>query len=146
MQNYQAANVDEYLNAIPDKMRPALAQLRATIKAAAPLAEEAISYMMPGYKYLGPLIYFAALKNNLALYGISKAILELFKTELQHFKISGTAIHFTPEQPLPASLVQKIVAERIRENEERNAVKILALKAKKQKRLAKPNNLDNQGK
>jgi len=131
MKNYPASTVDEYLKAIPDNMRPALTNLRATIKAAAPEAEESISYMMPGYKYLGPLIYFAALKNNMALYGISKAILELFKTELQPFKISGTAIHFTPEQPLPASLVQKIVAARIRENEERKVAKVLNAPAKK---------------
>ncbi|GEO07033.1 hypothetical protein AAE02nite_46970 [Adhaeribacter aerolatus] len=130
MKNYQVTDVDSYLQAVPENVRLALANLRATIKAAAPQAEESISYMMPGYKYLGPLVYFAALKNHLALYGATKNMLELFKTELRPYKISGTAIHFTPEQPLPDSLIQKIVTARIRENEERKAAKVRDVQVK----------------
>lgn len=130
MQNYQAANVDEYLRVVPESVRPALEHLRQLIKAAAPEAEETISYMMPTYKYQGPLVYFAALKNHLSLYVAEKNIIKQFQEELKSFNTSGTAIHFTPEKQLPDNLIQKIVATRIRQNEEIQAAKQLAGKGK----------------
>ena len=130
MKNYQAPDVESYLQTIPENYRTALEHLRQTIKTAAPLAEENISYMMPAYKYLGPLVYFGASKNNLAFYVVQKNIITKFRTDLQAFKTSGTAIHFTPEQPLPDELVKKIVAERLRQNEEIQANKKIAAQAK----------------
>jgi uncharacterized protein YdhG (YjbR/CyaY superfamily) len=51
-------------------------QLRKTIKAAAPKAEEVISYQMPGYKYFGMLVYFAAYKNHIGFYPVAGGVLE----------------------------------------------------------------------
>ena len=59
-----AKDVDEYLAAVPEKDRAALEDLRRTIKAAAPMADERISYGMPGYMYHGPLVFFAAFKTT----------------------------------------------------------------------------------
>ena len=42
-----AANVNEYLHALPEKVCAVLGKLRKTIKAAAPKAEELISYQVP---------------------------------------------------------------------------------------------------
>jgi uncharacterized protein YdhG (YjbR/CyaY superfamily) len=39
------------------------------------------------------------------------------KTEISKtHKVSGATIHFSPEDPLPAALVKKIVRARVREN------------------------------
>jgi len=40
-------------------------------------------------------------------------------TELKGYDVSGATIHFTPDKPLPATLVIKLVKERIAENEKR---------------------------
>src|SRR5207249_7439122 len=39
--------------------------------------------------------------------------------ELKGYDVSGATIHFTPDKPLPATLVTKLVKERIAENEKR---------------------------
>ncbi|MCW3119372.1 MAG: hypothetical protein JWM28_3454 [Chitinophagaceae bacterium] len=117
----RAKTVDEYLQALPDDMRTMLEKLRLTIQSAAPKAEELISYQIPTYKYRGALVHFAAFKNHCSFIAASKNVIKIFSKELQDFKTSGTTIRFTPDQPLPAALVKKIVKTRIKENEERTA-------------------------
>lgn len=116
-----AKNVDEYLQTLPEAMRITLETVRQSIKAAAPKAEEVISYRIPTYKYKGPLVHFAAFETHCSLIVVNKSIMMIFKEELQSYKTSGTTIHFSPEKPLPGALVKKIVKVRIKENEERNA-------------------------
>lgn len=118
-----AKTVDEYLEKVPDNMRDLLEKLRQTIRKAAPKAEEIISYQIPTYKYLGPLVHFAAFKDHCSLVVINKSILKTFEKELQLYKTAGTTIHFTAAKPLPASLVQKIVKIRIKDNEELDEAK-----------------------
>ena len=113
-----AKTVDEYLEMVPADMKNMLEKLRQTIQKAAPKAEEIISYQIPTYKYLGPLVHFAAFKDHCSLVIINKAILKTLEKELLLYKTTGTTIHFTPAKPLPASLVQKIVKIRIKDNEE----------------------------
>lgn len=114
-----AMNVDEYLAALPAKQRKALESLRRTIKSAAPEATEGISYQMPTYKHLGMLMSFAAFKNHLSLFGATSGFPRKFAKELKGFKQSAGTIRFTPENPLPASLVKRIVKARVAENEAR---------------------------
>jgi uncharacterized protein YdhG (YjbR/CyaY superfamily) len=110
--------VDEYLKTLPADKRAVLKKLRETIKASAPKAEEKISYMIPAYIYHGkPLVYFAAQKNFCSFYAVGKTLLKEYKKELAGFEVSNTTIHFTPEHPLPASLVKKLVKERMKQNE-----------------------------
>ena len=116
-QQKPAKNVDEYLAAAPEEVRPVLEKLRRTIRAAAPKAEEVISYQIPMFKYHGPLVFFAAFRNHCSFYVVSKPIMETFSSELKPWDTSGTTIHFSAKNPLPASLVKKIVKARIEENE-----------------------------
>lgn len=112
--------VDEYLRGLPDDQRKVLKQLREIIKATAPEAEELISYHMPGYNYHGPLVYFAAYKKHCSLFAVSKKIIKQFEKELEPFRTTTSTLHFTPEKPLPAALVKKIVKLRMKENEAKN--------------------------
>jgi uncharacterized protein YdhG (YjbR/CyaY superfamily) len=119
-----AKAVNEYLASLPEAQRTALEKVRKAIKAAAPEAEEVISYQMPGYKYHGMLVFFAAFKDHLSFFGAGKTLVKTFSTELEPFDVSGTTIHFSPEKPLPPALVKKMVKARMKENEARAKQKI----------------------
>jgi uncharacterized protein YdhG (YjbR/CyaY superfamily) len=117
-------DVDAYIAAFPPDVQLALKQLRRTIRACAPKAEERISYGIPAYRYHGMLIYFAGFKNHCSLFPASKSILKIFSKELKPFEVSGAStIRFTPDHPLPAALVRKIVKTRMTQNEDRSAGK-----------------------
>ena len=60
----KAETIDDYLAALPEDARAALAKLRKAIKAAAPKATEVISYQIPAYKHHGLLVGFAAFKDH----------------------------------------------------------------------------------
>jgi uncharacterized protein YdhG (YjbR/CyaY superfamily) len=60
--------VDEYLARVPPTFRTALQRLRKTIKAAAPDADEVISYQMPAFRQNGMLVYFAAFEDHCSLF------------------------------------------------------------------------------
>lgn len=118
----QFESVEAYLEAQSPAFRKALETLRAQIKAAAPKAEESISYGMPAYKYKGPLVYFGAFKKHCSFFPGSSSILENEKN-LKGFTVAKGTIQFTPEKPLPAALIKRIVKERIKENETRDLVR-----------------------
>jgi uncharacterized protein YdhG (YjbR/CyaY superfamily) len=116
-------NIDEYLVDLPEDVQVVLEKLRHNILAAAPKAEELISYQMPAFKYKGVLVYFAAFKNHCSLFVASKSIMKIFEKELEPFDASGGTIHFTVDKPLPAMLVKRIIKVRVQQNEERAAAK-----------------------
>jgi uncharacterized protein YdhG (YjbR/CyaY superfamily) len=118
-----AKNVDEYLAAVPEEMRAVLENLRKTIRAAAPMAEEVISYRIPTFRYHGPLVHFAAFRDHFSFIVAGKPLMETFSSELWPYDISGTTIHFSAKNPLPALLVKKIVKARIEENEARAKIR-----------------------
>lgn len=120
MQRYKS--VEEYLEAQPAAFRAALEKLRAQIKAAAPQAEESISYGMAAYKYKGPLVYFGAFKNHCSFFPGSASVLAN-KEGLKGYKIAKGTIQFTPEKPIPAARIKQMVKARVLENEMRAAEK-----------------------
>ena len=112
-----AKDVDGYIATAPQEARETLEELRKNIKAAAPMAEELISYRIPTYKYKGSLVHFAAFKNHSSFIVVDKSLLETFKSELEGYKTSGATIRFSADNPLPASLIKKIVKVRVEKNE-----------------------------
>jgi uncharacterized protein YdhG (YjbR/CyaY superfamily) len=113
-----ARNVDEYLAGVPKEARTTLEKLRKTIKAAAPMASEVISYQMPMYKHHGMVVGFAAFKDHCSIFPGS-AVMDTYKQELKHYDTSKGTIRFPANKPLPAALVKKLVKARIAENEAR---------------------------
>lgn len=93
-----------------------LRQLRRVIKGAAPKAEEKISYGMPYYEYHGRLVYFAAFKNHVGLYGLGRA-LSVYAKELKNYMAAKSTVRFPMGEPLPERLVTKLVRFRVKENE-----------------------------
>ena len=110
-------SVDSYLAALPDAQRAALEKLRKTIKAAAAGAIETISYQMPAFKLNGRfLVSYAAFKDHCSLFPASTAVLEELADEVKPYIAGKGTLRFTPEKPIPSSLVRKIVKTRIRES------------------------------
>jgi uncharacterized protein YdhG (YjbR/CyaY superfamily) len=108
--------VDDYLLALPPDQRNVLQELREAICEAAPKADELISYRIPTYRFKGALVHFAAFKNHCSFVIVDKELIDTFRKELKGFKTSGTTIHFTAANPLPSSLVKKIVKARLKKN------------------------------
>lgn len=111
-----ARNVDEYLAGVSEEARATLEKLRKTIRAAAPMADEVISYQIPMYKHHGMLIGFAAFKDHCSIFPGS-AVMEEYKEELKRYDTSKGTVRFPTNKPLPASLVKKLVKARIEQNE-----------------------------
>jgi uncharacterized protein YdhG (YjbR/CyaY superfamily) len=109
--------IDEYLAALSDDKRAALEKLHRAIKAAAPKAEECISYQLAAFHLNGRrLVAFGATASHCAFYPMSASTVEAHKDELKGFDTSKGTIRFQPDNPLPAALVRKLVKARIAEN------------------------------
>jgi uncharacterized protein YdhG (YjbR/CyaY superfamily) len=109
--------IDEYIDSFPDDVRPVLSQLRRTIQNAAPKASEKISYQIPTFALNGNLVHFAAFKNHIGFYPSSGAI-NAFKKELSKYEQSKGTVRFPLGEPLPLSLITRIVKYRVKQNEE----------------------------
>jgi len=106
--------VGRYLASLPDRQRVALEALRATIRAAAPDATEAISYQMPAFKQDGrPVVSYAAFKDHCSLFPMSTAVLDGLAEEVEPFRSGKGTLRFQPDAPLPADLVTRIVETRL---------------------------------
>jgi uncharacterized protein YdhG (YjbR/CyaY superfamily) len=116
-------NVDEYIDRFPKTTQKLLKQLRATIKKAAPGAEEIISYQMPAYKHNGRLLYFAGYNHHVGFYPMASGIAR-FKKEIAGYKNAKGSVQFPLDQPLPVDLVTKMVSFRVKENLEKTELKL----------------------
>src|SRR6058998_4318924 len=94
----------------------ALEKLRKTIRAAAPKAEECISYQLAAFRQNGMLVAFGATENHCAFYLMSSSTVEAHKSELEGYDTTKGTIRFQADKPLPAALVRKLVKARIVEN------------------------------
>lgn len=108
--------IDEYLDALPANQRKALQMLRRTIRAAAPKAEECISYAIPAFRQNRMLVGFGAAAKHLSFFPMSSKTVAAHKNDLKNFDASKGTIRFTPDKPLPAALVRKLVKARLAEN------------------------------
>ena len=111
--------IDAYLAALGADKRAALEKLRKCIRAAAPKAEECISYQVPAFRLGGRmLVAFGAAANHCSFYPGAFPI-DACVEELKAYDTSKGTIRFQPDRPLPAALVRKLVKARIAENERR---------------------------
>jgi uncharacterized protein YdhG (YjbR/CyaY superfamily) len=108
-------SVDDYIRSFPEEDREILEKLRQTIKAAAPEAEEVISYQMPTFRLRGILAHFAAFPHHIGFYPTPAGI-QAFKQELAAYKKAKGSVQFPKDQPIPYDLVRRIIQHRVREN------------------------------
>lgn len=113
-----ATTIDEYIATFSEDIQAILQEIRATIKAAAPDAEESISYAMPTFKQNGPLVYFAAFKNHIGFYATPSGN-EAFRKELSKYKTGKGSIQFPLDKPMPLDLIRQMVEFKVAENAEK---------------------------
>jgi uncharacterized protein YdhG (YjbR/CyaY superfamily) len=110
-------DIDEYLAEVREDQRAALEALRKIVRAAAPGAEECISYGLAAFRLGGkPLVAFGATAKHRTFYPMSSTTVAEFAEELAGFSTSKGTFRFQSDRPIPAGLVRRMVLARIAEN------------------------------
>jgi len=110
------STIDEYLKSLPDDRRRALEDLRAKIRSIVPDAEECISYRIPAFRLNGVVIAgFCATSKGCSYFPFSGSTLKTLARDLARYGQTKSSLHFSPEEPLPAVLVRKLLRARIKE-------------------------------
>ncbi len=99
--------IDEYIADFPADVQERLQKVRATIRKAAPKAEETIKYAIPTFTLNGNLIHFAGYDHHIGLYPGSRPIVK-FKAELARYHTSKGTVQFAHNKPLPLGLIGRI--------------------------------------
>jgi uncharacterized protein YdhG (YjbR/CyaY superfamily) len=108
--------IDQYLGSLDEPKRATLAQLRDTIVAIVPDAEQCISYGMPAFKLEGKTIAgFAAFKSHLSYLPHSGSVIEQLAKETEGYTKTKGSLHFPIDQPLPKKLVKQLLDARMAE-------------------------------
>jgi uncharacterized protein YdhG (YjbR/CyaY superfamily) len=114
--------IDEYIAGFPPDIQAILQEIRMTIHAAAPDAQETISYQMPTFTLHGNLVHFAAFKQHIGFYPTPSGT-EQFQQALALYKGGKGSVRFPLDQPMPFDLISEIVKFRVEENLAKAAAK-----------------------
>jgi uncharacterized protein YdhG (YjbR/CyaY superfamily) len=108
--------IDEYLDALDEPKRATLIELRDTIVALAPDAEQCLSYGMPAFKLHGKTIAgFAAFKTHLSYLPHSGSVIRQLAQKTERYTKTKGSLHFPVDEPLPKELVKALMDTRIAE-------------------------------
>lgn len=121
-----------YIAACRPEVQPLLTQLYDTILAAAPMAEEKLSYGMPCFAWHGNLVYFMPHARHIGFYPTASGI-AAFHGEFGDLRFSKGAVQFPLDRPLPLDLVARIVSFRVEEQERK--MRGRSLSAPRQRKL-----------
>jgi uncharacterized protein YdhG (YjbR/CyaY superfamily) len=116
-------SIDDYIAAQRVEVREILCEIRRTLRAAAPDAEEVISYRMPAFRKKGILLYFAAFKQHIGLYPPVRGDEELMKAIAPYAGEKGN-LRFPLDRPIPYELIGRIARLRVRQDAEKVEKKV----------------------
>ena len=114
--------IDDYISTFPPDVRSILKKIRATVRAAAPDAEEVISYQMPAFKQNGILIYFAAFKNHIGMFPPVTGDPRLEKALAPYRGPKGN-LKFPLDEAIPYDLIRRITSLRVKQDAARAAAR-----------------------
>jgi uncharacterized protein YdhG (YjbR/CyaY superfamily) len=101
--------IDEYIGSFPPDVQPALEQVRETIRAALPDADEAIGYGMPAFRLDGrALVYFGGWQHHVGVYPLPDVEGDDEQRLAPYLAGKGTA-RFPLDEPLPLDLIARLV-------------------------------------
>jgi uncharacterized protein YdhG (YjbR/CyaY superfamily) len=114
--------IDAYLAELDEPKRTTLRELRQTIHDVIPDAEQCISYGVPAFRLHGKVVAgFAAFTNHLSYLPHSGSVLSVLADDLAGYVSTPGSLHFPVDQPMPRSLVEKLIEVRLREVRQRGA-------------------------
>jgi len=106
--------VQAYINKQVSPQKEIIKKIRSLIQKTAPVAIETMSYGVPAFKLNGSnLIVYAAFKNHVGVYPEPETI-KVFEKELTNYETSKGAVKFKIDEPIPYSLIEKIIKYRIK--------------------------------
>jgi len=114
--------IDDYIADFPPDVQAILDKLRATIRKAAPDAEEAMKYRLPTFVLHGNLVHFGAFKKHIGFYATPTGN-EKFRKELAVYEGAKGSVQFPLDKPIPYDLVCRMVKFRVKENLEKSVAK-----------------------
>ena len=115
-------DIDAYIAQFPADVQAVLQEVRATIRRAAPDAEETISYQMPAFRQHGILVYFAAWKKHVGLYPPITGDKAIEKAVALYAGPKGN-LQFPLDEPMPLDLIERIVKLRVKQDAAKAAAK-----------------------
>jgi uncharacterized protein YdhG (YjbR/CyaY superfamily) len=111
-----AVEIDNYLAGVEEPKQGTLRQLRNSILEVIPDAQECISYGLPAFKIQGKTVAgFAAFKKHLSYLPHSGNVLSALADDLAGYASTKGSLHFAVDEPLPPTLVRKLVTTRLQE-------------------------------
>lgn len=114
------ANIDDYLDGVSEEKRGALEDLRKTIQSIVPEAEECISYGIPAFRVHGTVIAgFSATAKGCSYFPFSGSTLSTLAKDVADYDQTKSALHFSPDEPLPKALVSRLIRTRLAEMKRR---------------------------
>jgi uncharacterized protein YdhG (YjbR/CyaY superfamily) len=117
--------IDDYIAGFPAATRAALHDVRRTLAAAMPDAEETISYRIPTFRLNGSyVVYFAGFKNHVSIYPLIGQT--DFEDEVAPYRSGRATVKFPLDAPIPMPLIAKIAAFMLEEHARRVAAKTKA--------------------
>ena len=109
-------SIDDYLATVPAGHRAALKRVRAIARKTYPAAEEGFYYQLPAFRLNGKaFVAFRSSKAHCSLHPLSGTVLPALKSKLAGFAFSKGTIRFTPQKPIPASLLKAILRVRAKQ-------------------------------
>lgn len=111
--------VSEYIKLAPKEGQAHLRKMYACAKTAAPKATEAIKWGAPTFAYHRILIAFAGHKKHMGFMP-TPPVITAFKKDLVKYKTSKGTIQFPYDQPLPITLIKKMIKLRIKQSLEKD--------------------------
>lgn len=101
--------VDQYILQFEEEVKNRLQECRALFFECFPDVQESIRYNMPSFCHNNYHLYFAAYKNHIGFYPVSRG--SDFESEIQPYRAKNTqdSLHFLHKQPLPTDLIKKII-------------------------------------
>jgi len=110
------ATVDDYLAGIPDGPRAALEGVRGVLRETVPDGVESISYGIPTVKLGGTmLVSYAAFAKHCSLFPASGDVMAALGAELAPYFAEKATLRFSPSDPIPRDLLERVVAIRVAE-------------------------------
>ena len=113
MRGAPPATIDAYVEALPERSRQFLEDIRKRLRTAAPGAVDGIKYGMPTATLSGRnIIYYAAWKNHVGLYPVYLGEPE-FEASVAPYRDKKDTVRFNLDKPLPGEIIDLILANQL---------------------------------